>query len=69
MFGKEKKDQRFAVKESHSVGPYSLWVLCDTATGVNYLAAGGNGLSLSSITPLLDENGTVVIDKTIPETI
>ena len=66
MFGRDntkKKPERFIVKESHSVGSYSLWIVCDTATGVNYLAAGGDGLSLSSITPLLDEKGNVVIDK------
>ena len=56
MFGREKKKQRFTVKENHAVGMYSLSVICDTVTGVNYLAAGGDGLSLSCITPLLDGN-------------
>ncbi len=67
MFGREKKKQRFTVKENHAVGMYSLSVICDTVTGVNYLAAGGDGLSLSCITPLLDGNGNVVIDKNTPE--
>ena len=44
MFGREKKKQRFTVKENHAVGMYSLSVICDTVTGVNYLAAGGDGL-------------------------
>ena len=69
MFGKdknnEKKRERFVEKETHSagVGLCSLFVICDTATGVHYLAAGGDALTLSSITPLLDENGNVVIEK------
>ena len=67
MFGREKKPSRFVVKETHGVGVYSLCVICDTATGVNYLAAGGDGLSLTCITPLLDENGNIVIDKNTPE--
>ncbi|MDE6880506.1 MAG: hypothetical protein K2P20_04030 [Oscillospiraceae bacterium] len=54
MFGWEKKPQRFVVKENHTVGVYGLSVICDMVTGVNYLAAGGDGLSLSCITPLLD---------------
>ena len=55
------------MKESHGVGMYALSVICDTVTGVHYLAADGNGLSLSCMTPLLDENGHVVIDKHLPE--
>ena len=68
MFGKEKDPEgktpeRFIIKESHRViGLSSLLVICDTATGVNYLAAGGDGISFSSVTPLLDHNGNVVID-------
>ena len=67
MFGWEKKPQRFVMKENHTVGVYGLSVICDMVTGVNYLAAGGDGLSLSCITPLLDENGNVVIDRNMPE--
>ena len=69
MFGKgkdsEKKPERFVVKETHAagVGLCSLFVICDTVTGVHYLAAGGDALTISSITPLLDENGKVVIEK------
>ena len=69
MFGKDKdtpkKQERFVVKETHAagVGLSSLFVICDTVTGVHYLAAGGDALTISSITPLLDENGNVVIEK------
>lgn len=60
---KEKKPPRFAVKEGPTAG---LSVICDTKTGVHYLAAMGDGLTYySSITPLLDEHGQVVIDKNI----
>ena len=61
MFGKEKKTPRCAVKEGPAAG---LSIICDTETGVCYLATMGDGLTYySSITPLLDENGNVVIDK------
>ncbi len=69
MFGKDRnnkdKQERFVVKETHStgVGLCSLFVICDTETGVHYLAAGGDVLTISSITPLLDENGNVVVKK------
>ena len=61
MFGKEKKSPRFTVKEGPAAG---LTIICDTETGVHYLATVGDGLTYySSITHLLDENGNVVIDK------
>ena len=65
MFGRDNKNKpdRFVVKETHTIGLCALSVICDTVTGVNYLAAGGDAFSLSSITPLLDENGNIVIDK------
>ena len=69
MFGNDKdskkKQERFVVKETHAagVGLCSLSVICDTVTGVHYLAVGGDALTLSGITPLLDENGNVVIEK------
>ena len=70
MFGKDKdskkkpeKQERFVVKETHTIGLCALSVICDTVTGVHYLAAGGDALTISSITPLLDENGKVVIEK------
>ena len=67
MFGREKAQPRIVVKERPGDGMYALSVICDTVTGVHYLAADGNGLSLSCMTPLLDENGHVVIDKHLPE--
>lgn len=64
MFSKEKKQQRFILKETSSIGGCGVYVICDTETGVNYLASGGNGLAFSCITPLLDHSGNVVIDPT-----
>ncbi len=67
MFGKDKdtpkKQERFVVKETHTIGLCGLFVICDTVTGVHYLAVGRDVLTISSITPLLDENGNVVIEK------
>lgn len=58
----EKKEKRFKVKEEQSLGMGALQIVVDTVTGVNYLlSAAMNGVS--GITPLLDENGNVVIDK------
>lgn len=72
MFGiekkqEEKKAERFIIKESHTVGLCSLSVICDTKTGVNYLATAGDSFNLSSMTPLLDHNGNVVIDPIGPQ--
>ena len=68
MFGKkEKGEPRFIVKEQQELGHLTmttLHVLLDTRTGVNYLLATGS--AGSQITPLLDENGDVVVDKSIP---
>ena len=58
----EKKEKRFQLKEKLqdiSIGAYSIVV--DTLTGVNYLVM--DGITAFGITPLLDENGNVVIDK------
>ena len=69
MFGKEKKPEekkpeRFQVMETHTIiGVCKLVVICDQSTGVHYLATGGDSFTFSSITPLLDENGNVVIDR------
>ena len=58
----EKKEKRFKVKEEQSLGMGALEIVVDSVTGVNYLlSAGMNGTS--GITPLLDENGNVVIDR------
>ncbi len=60
MFG-NKKEKRFVIKEEQGVGIGGIQIVVDTKTGVNYLMTIGGGPS--SITPLLDENGNVVIDK------
>ncbi|SHH45559.1 DUF6440 family protein [Clostridium intestinale] len=62
MFGKEKKEKRFVVKEEQSllIGA-AVYIVVDIQTGVNYLMTVGNGLN--GITPLLDSNGSVVIDR------
>ncbi len=60
MFG-NKKEKRFITKEEQGIQLGSIQIVVDRVTGVNYLMTLGNGPS--GITPLLDENGNVVIDK------
>lgn len=60
MFNKEKKPKRFIVKEEQSLGMGALTIIVDTKTGVNYLMT--VGAAQNGITPLLDDNGNVVID-------
>ncbi len=57
----EKKAKRFQVKEEQTLGLGAIQIVVDTVTGVNYLLSIGTGVS--GITPLLDKNGNVVIDK------
>lgn len=57
----EKKVKRFQVKEEQTLGLGAIQIVVDTVTGVNYLLSIGTGVS--GITPLLDKNGNVVIDK------
>lgn len=57
----EKKVKRFQVKEEQTLGLGAIQIVVDTVTGVNYLFS--IGIGVSGITPLLDENGNVVIDK------
>lgn len=61
MFGREKKEKRFIVKEEQGMAFGVVQIVVDTVTGVNYIMTVGNGPS--GLTPLLDENGNVVIDK------
>ena len=56
-----KKEKRFIVKEEQGIQFGDIQIVVDTVTGVNYLMTVGSGPS--GITPLLDENGNVVIDK------
>lgn len=57
----EKKEKRFKVKFEESFGLGAIQILVDTATGVNYLLTLGSGMN--GLTPLLDENGDVVVDS------
>ena len=59
------KKKRFVVKEEQSLGFGAVQIVVDTETGVNYLLTIGTGVS--GLTPLLDRNGTVVIDPVLPE--
>lgn len=61
MFGKEKKEKRFILKEEQNLGIGAVSIIVDTVTGVNYLTTGGT--SPIGLTPLLDSEGNVVIDK------
>lgn len=61
MFGKEKKQKRFVIKEEQSLGFGALYIVVDTKTGVNYITTIGTGLN--GLTPLLDSEGKVVVDK------
>ncbi len=62
MFGKKNdNDKRFVEKSVQHYQYGMILVLVDTATNVHYLhtwSAQG-----TSLTPLLDENGDVVIEK------
>ena len=60
MFG--KKEKRFSVKEMESYsGSGTIRIIVDIKTGVNYIMT--EGVGGSSITPLLDSNGKVMIEK------
>ncbi|GEQ34374.1 DUF6440 family protein [Marinilactibacillus psychrotolerans] len=65
MFSKSKdtNSNRFVVKHTENISEVGRFIiLVDQETGVNYLQSWvGDG---SSITPLLDERGEVVIDIT-----
>ncbi|MCR1950613.1 MULTISPECIES: DUF6440 family protein [unclassified Clostridium] len=61
MFGKEKKEKRFIIKEEQSLGFGAIYIVVDTITGVNYLTTVGTGMN--GMTPLLDSDGKVVINK------
>lgn len=61
MFGKEKKEKRFVIKEEQSLGFGAIYIVVDTITGVNYLTTVGTGMN--GMTPLLDSDGKVVINK------
>lgn len=56
------KKKRFVQKLKQSISGAMLKIIVDTETGVHYLSASG-GMGLSGMTPLLDENGNIVIEK------
>ena len=61
MFGKDKKEKRFVIKEEQSLGFGAVYIVVDTQTGVNYLTNVGTGPN--GMTPLLDSDGKVVVDR------
>lgn len=61
MFGQEKKEKRFVIKEEEFLGLGAVYIVVDTTTGVNYLTIAGTGMN--GMTPLLDSQGKVVIDR------
>ncbi len=58
MKEKEKKEKRLEIVETQSIGFDALYVVADKKTGVQYMV-----LSSGGITPLLDENGKVYVEK------
>lgn len=56
-------DKRFELKEKQHISGGILKIIVDKKTGVNYLVT--SGIGVSGMTPLLDENGNIVIDKKI----
>ncbi len=60
MFGKEKEPKRFTIRVQQTLGVNgAIQIIVDKKTGVNYLNTLGAGAS--GLTPLLDENGKVVV--------
>lgn len=57
----EKKKKRFHLKETENCAFGIIRIVVDTMTGVNYIMT--EGVGGASITPLLDSDGNVVIDK------
>lgn len=60
MFKKSKKEKRFITKSQQGLGLGAIEILVDTETGVNYLLP---QTPYGGITPLLDKDGNIVIDK------
>lgn len=56
-----KSEKRFIVKETCKMFGGHIEIIVDTKTGVNYICK-NQGFG-GSITPLLDENGNIVVDK------
>ncbi|OOB78284.1 MAG: hypothetical protein BEN19_00835 [Epulopiscium sp. Nuni2H_MBin003] len=66
MFKKDNEEKRFISKLTQVIAPHkgigltAIEIIVDTTTGVNYLLS---QTPYGGMTPLLDENGDVVIDK------
>ncbi|WP_263399325.1 DUF6440 family protein [Sutcliffiella deserti] len=63
MFGRKKEeDNRFYIKMEENIPLLGkITILVDSKTGVNYIQSWvGSG---SGITPLLDEDGKVIVDR------
>ncbi|WP_214851369.1 DUF6440 family protein [Exiguobacterium sp. s193] len=54
-------DKRFVLKSKQHLSGGIIKIVVDTQTGVNYLMT--SGLGVSGMTPLLDQDGKVVVDK------
>lgn len=53
--------KRFRLIHRGDINGMKICIIEDTETGVNYLML--NGISAGGITPLLDSNGNVIINK------
>lgn len=56
---KNRNKKRFISKEHHTFDLNVITIMLDTVTGVNYIYSH----SPVAITPLLDENGKVIVTK------
>lgn len=54
-------NKRFELKEKQYISGGIIKIIVDTKTGVHYIVT--SGIGVSGMTPLLDENGNIVIDK------
>lgn len=53
-----KKEKRLEIIETQSVGFDAVYIIVDKNTGVQYMVSSSGG-----ITPVLDENGKVYVEK------
>lgn len=53
--------KRFIIIGEQHIGGGIIKIIVDKNTGVNYIVS--SGIGISGMTPLLDENGQVVITK------
>lgn len=55
--------KRFLLKSKQHLSGGIIKIIVDTQTGVNYLIT--SGIGLSGMTPLLNEKGEIIIDKSL----